>query len=71
MSAHYAEGDVIVTFNIFGIDLYWKWKLFGFWIATIETENHVRSLLSLYRGHGRKLTIDLFWINIIRIYLDD
>lgn len=50
-----------MTFSIFGIDFYLKYKLFGFWLLSFKSENP-RSLFGIYWSNGT-LIFNFFWFN--------
>jgi len=52
-----------MTFNIIGIDIYFKEDLYGFWIGAIKTEDIHRALFSIYYDRGWRLY--LFWFTPI------
>ncbi len=54
-----------MTFDIFGIDFYWRERLFGFWIVAFKNSKKEtpRSLFTLYWADG-ELIVNLFWIDL-------
>ena len=53
-----------MTFNIFGIDLYPKDRVAGWWLFTFkDSEKQIhRSMFELYYNDG-EIFVDLFWMN--------
>lgn len=52
-----------MNFNLFGFDLFWQDRLYGFWFCGIKTTNLHRHLFSIYYSDG-ELIIDVLFIRV-------
>ncbi len=59
-----------MTFDLFGIDIYWSDRLFGFWFCSFKNSDQEihRSLFTIYWNNG-ELLIDLFWIHLLEFWI--
>lgn len=62
MCARYAEGKLVMAFDLFWMDFWIRDKLFGFGILSLKKEDFHKSLLAIYWDDG-EILIDLFWFS--------